>query len=415
MSVSWLTPAAWWGLTALAVPILIHLLARERSRRLLFPSLRFLRTTRLAALKRRRVSDWPLLVIRLLILASAVAALAAPVFVSNARWRSWSARTARAVVIAPVPPGAPSADAEVTALVQDARVGAFVSEVFEPNETLGEGLRDAADWLERQPPSSREVVVIGDLRSGTLTAGDLDQLTSATGIRLLPLASSEPIRDLRLRAIGDAGSGTASSQDLRLMLTDQTTTVERRVVAANKSSIEVIAAPRDQQRAEAALRAVLAEGVVLPRDRDRQIVIEFAGALDARPLVQPAPDLWMRRALEQLPDLDGGLRDGHFVVRTSLSASDRDVAAALSRIVQASLADDLNDIEPSRIPATQLAAWSRPAGAVTRDSEPRDEGDRRYFWAAAIVLLILEQRIRRSPTTTADARASIDDQEARVA
>ena len=188
MSVSWLTPAAWWGLAALAVPILIHLLARERSRRLLFPSLRFLRTTRLAALKQRRISDWPLLAIRLLILASVVAALAAPVFVSNDRWRSWSARTARAVVIAPVPPGAPSADAEVTALVQDARVGAFVSEVFAPNETLGEGLRDAADWLERQPPSSREVVVIGDLRNGTLTASDLDQLTSATGIRLLPLA-----------------------------------------------------------------------------------------------------------------------------------------------------------------------------------------------------------------------------------
>jgi hypothetical protein len=414
MSVSWLTPAAWSGLAVLAVPILIHLLARERSRRLWFPSLRFLRTTRLVALKTRRISDWPLFAIRLLILASAVAALAAPVFVSNARWRSWSARTARAVVVAPTPTGAPRIAPEVRALVQDARVGAFVSEVFEPNETIAEGLRDAADWLERQPPSLREVVVIGDLRVGAMTASDVDLLTSATGIRLLPLASFEPIRDVSLQAIADTGRGATVSQALRLTLTEQTTTVERRSSEATGPTIKVIAASRDQRRAEAALRAVLAEGIVLPRDSDRQIVVEFNGAPNTRPLVQPAPDMWMRQALERLPGLDGGVRDGQFVVRTSFPASDPDVAAALSRILRAAFADDLRDLEPSRIPARLLAAWSRPAGGVPGDAKPRDEGDRRYFWSAAVALLMLEQWIRRRRTATPGALAAVD-QEVRVA
>ena len=49
MTVQWLQPAAWWGLAAVAVPILIHLLVRRESRRLLFPSLRFLRTTAVAS------------------------------------------------------------------------------------------------------------------------------------------------------------------------------------------------------------------------------------------------------------------------------------------------------------------------------------------------------------------------------
>ncbi|MBA3270032.1 MAG: BatA domain-containing protein, partial [Acidobacteria bacterium] len=56
MSVFWLQPQAWWGVAALAIPIAIHLLARQRSRRLLFPTLRFLRATRLAALRQHVVS-----------------------------------------------------------------------------------------------------------------------------------------------------------------------------------------------------------------------------------------------------------------------------------------------------------------------------------------------------------------------
>jgi hypothetical protein len=99
VTVQWLQPAAWWGLAAVAVPILIHLLVRRESRRLLFPSLRFLRTTAVASWRRQFISDWPLLIIRSLVLAAAVAALASPVFISDARRDEWEHRMARAVVV----------------------------------------------------------------------------------------------------------------------------------------------------------------------------------------------------------------------------------------------------------------------------------------------------------------------------
>ena len=51
--IAWLQPAALIGLLALAGPILIHLLRRQRAPRVLFPSLRFVRPTRTAAVRLR--------------------------------------------------------------------------------------------------------------------------------------------------------------------------------------------------------------------------------------------------------------------------------------------------------------------------------------------------------------------------
>lgn len=76
---SWLQPWAWFGLGALAVPVLVHLLSRRPARTVAFPSLRFLVATPLRPTRRTRLSDWPLLVVRLAILLAAVLALAQPV------------------------------------------------------------------------------------------------------------------------------------------------------------------------------------------------------------------------------------------------------------------------------------------------------------------------------------------------
>ena len=415
MSVFWLTPAAWWGLAALSIPILIHLLARQRSRRLLFPSLRFLRITSLAALKQRRLSNWPLLAVRSMAVAAAVCAVAGPVFVSDSRWQSWSTRTARAIVVAP-PREVGSGDAtqEIAALTRDAQANAFVSAVFEPKESIADGLRDAAIWLARQPPAAREVVLLGDLRVGALTAYDFEPLSAATGIRILPVISPNLVRQARLRSIADAGSGVAEWQDVLLTLADESTTIERRTTLARASGVTVIAAPGDQQRADAAMRAVMAEGIVMPRD-SRRLVIEFDGAPTGS-IVQPPPEIWMRRALERLPGMTGGARDGQLVIRPGSTAADARVAFVVARIVETALGDDLRDVEPSRISARVLAGWSRPAGAVPRTSVPADEGDRRYFWAGVLVLLLVEQWLRRSRTSgTATTVASTDDREARVA
>ena len=68
------------GLGALAIPVLIHLIQRERKRVVEFPSLMFLRRIPYQSVRRRRVRDWLLLVMRLAALALIVLAFARPFF-----------------------------------------------------------------------------------------------------------------------------------------------------------------------------------------------------------------------------------------------------------------------------------------------------------------------------------------------
>ena len=72
--IAWLNPAAFAGLALLAGPVLVHLLLRHRAERVLFPSLRFVRPSRTAAVRLRLPSDLALLLLRMAIVAVAVAA-----------------------------------------------------------------------------------------------------------------------------------------------------------------------------------------------------------------------------------------------------------------------------------------------------------------------------------------------------
>ena len=95
----WRNPAAWFGLAALAIPIAVHLLARTRAHVVRFPSLRFIAVSRLAARKRRKLTDLALLALRLAALTLAVAACADPVWLTASRRAAWGARVSRAVVL----------------------------------------------------------------------------------------------------------------------------------------------------------------------------------------------------------------------------------------------------------------------------------------------------------------------------
>ena len=61
MSITWITPVALAGFALIALPIAIHLLVRQQTRSLPYPSLRFLRETALAAFRRRAIQDAALL------------------------------------------------------------------------------------------------------------------------------------------------------------------------------------------------------------------------------------------------------------------------------------------------------------------------------------------------------------------
>src|SRR3954449_11152395 len=77
---SFLTPAFLVALGSLAIPILIHLIQRERKRVVEFPSLMFLRRIPYQSVRRRRIRDWSLLLMRLAALALIVMAFARPFF-----------------------------------------------------------------------------------------------------------------------------------------------------------------------------------------------------------------------------------------------------------------------------------------------------------------------------------------------
>src|SRR5882672_3957132 len=72
------------GLGALAIPILIHLIQRERKRVVVFPSLMFLRRIPYQSVRRRSIRHWLLLCLRALALLLLVAAFARPFFPQGA-------------------------------------------------------------------------------------------------------------------------------------------------------------------------------------------------------------------------------------------------------------------------------------------------------------------------------------------
>jgi hypothetical protein len=77
---SFLTPLFLVGLAALAIPVVIHLIQRERKHVVAFPSLMFVRRIPYQSVRRRRIRHWPLLLLRMAALALIVAAFARPFF-----------------------------------------------------------------------------------------------------------------------------------------------------------------------------------------------------------------------------------------------------------------------------------------------------------------------------------------------
>src|SRR4026209_2739846 len=76
---SFLTPLFLLGLVGLAVPVIIHLIQRERKNVVQFPSLMFLQRIPYQSVQRRRIRNWPLLLLRLAALALIVAGVRPPV------------------------------------------------------------------------------------------------------------------------------------------------------------------------------------------------------------------------------------------------------------------------------------------------------------------------------------------------
>jgi hypothetical protein len=183
---TWLAPWAWVGLIAVAGPVLVHWLARQQADRLRFPTLQFLVATPPVSVRRHRLRDLPLLLVRMLIVVLATAALAQPVW---PRPTAPAARPARAIVIdtsaslsrvmADGRPAAAIARETGEALAADARAQGSPAWV-ESGADVASAVARAAAWVTRQP-APRELVVVSDFQVGALVASDLDVVPADAG------------------------------------------------------------------------------------------------------------------------------------------------------------------------------------------------------------------------------------------
>ena len=77
---SFIAPLFFVALAALAIPVLIHLIQREKKQVVRFPSLMFVQRVPYKSIQRRRIHNWLLLMVRLAALALIVLAFARPFF-----------------------------------------------------------------------------------------------------------------------------------------------------------------------------------------------------------------------------------------------------------------------------------------------------------------------------------------------
>jgi hypothetical protein len=95
---TFLTPLFLAGLAALTIPVLVHLIQREKKRVVEFPSLMFVRRIPYQSVRRRRIRHWGLLALRLAAIALIVAAFARPFWPQSAS-ATTAASGAREIVI----------------------------------------------------------------------------------------------------------------------------------------------------------------------------------------------------------------------------------------------------------------------------------------------------------------------------
>jgi hypothetical protein len=82
---TFLNPAMFWGLTALAVPIIIHFFNLQRHKQILFSNVAFVKEVKKSVVRRLRFRKWILLLLRLAAIACLVLAFANPIITGNTK------------------------------------------------------------------------------------------------------------------------------------------------------------------------------------------------------------------------------------------------------------------------------------------------------------------------------------------
>lgn len=392
-------PWAWLGLAALAVPIAIHLLARQQAVRARFPTLRFIQINELSAISRHRLTDLPLLLVRLAILMAIVAAIAGP------RWSAQATGTGPSALAVVVDTSASAAGDNGRNAARAAVMSVPTSTIVE-SAALPEAIESATAWLQRQT-GRRELRVISDFQIGSLDESAVKAVPADIGLSFAPLTMFAPKLPEGFSLTGDRSRMAWPATSGR---------------AAVPPPLAVKAGA-DQSRAEAMLSAVASLVTTNPVDATaRHATLMFRSAPEFASLssaISPIAQPWMFEATRTVM-ADQELRSrvvlasqGAELMVLVDEAPDSVVAGTIAlRMLDALLQPlDWNELEPRSIAAETLRGWERaPAATSSRDNgEPQG----RWLWLVALVLLGLEMWMRRG--RAASAVVPKEDAHARVA
>lgn len=182
----WAAPWAWALALAAMLPIAAHLWSQRRPVALPFPTLRFLHAASPVSRRLRRIHEWPLLLIRVAVVAAICAAAAGPTLVSTWRREAWRLRLHRVIVV----------DGDVAA--QAAPVTATLRQEATSWSTIEQGsLSDRLDEAIARASTHAagmrtEIVVVWDGSHAALSPHDLDAVPAAVGLRLVVADKAAP-------------------------------------------------------------------------------------------------------------------------------------------------------------------------------------------------------------------------------
>jgi hypothetical protein len=258
---------------------------------------------------------------------------------------------------------------------------AALSRIVE-SDALHELIDASVAWLAPLP-MRREVVILSDFQRGHLERTDLARIPSDIGVRPIQIAVHGSL------AVTDAASRT-------------------------EPSVTILAGAAERPDADAAWQAAIARGAPVSGPIDRPVAVAFPGyegrgtlAATGKALDQP----WMfdviaavtsdplshlyRRGLSW----SGGTVNGRtgVVLITEVSA-DSVAAAALLASTARAVADRpaARELRPDVVAADELAQWAREAAPHSGSSSGNRSSGGRWFWMAALALLLVEGFVRRT-------------------
>ncbi|HEX6313830.1 MAG TPA: BatA domain-containing protein [Gemmatimonadaceae bacterium] len=420
---TWLNPLALFGLLAVAAPVLVHLFGRRVARRQRFPSLRLLRMAAPSASTTNRPSDVLLLIVRSLTVAIAALALAQPLWSTGPP--TAGSMVTRAIIVdtsasmrRPSDTGADAREQARTigaALLDSARDGLLI-ETTRP----GANITAAASWLARQP-GMRELVVVSDFQRNAVNDGDLAHVPPAVGVR--------PVRVELAR-----GTAVDTSLDgIRIRLTDEETEAgwERAPVDTGRFPLTVLHAAEDEPILRTAIEVVRRIAPPVPSQRSIAVVLpgygsgpqmpaeagplteEWQGdlvlALGAHPLVRDleatgVPSACGARRAAPVPNARGqtvaevaaGAAPYDVLVFSCIQPRSAGTTALLAAVASSSAPRHAwGELESAVVPDETLRRWTRQPTEPGPVGGDRTSPHGRWVWLVVLLLLGLEQWLRR--------------------